>query len=129
MASRAIELGRASAFPLNLIAQALPKLTRHELEAVTERLIEYLDTLDPDPDDEPNGDELDGTAGEDDFYPHCYQWKAEPGCPISDPDCAIDDQPCDDPFQDMEPEETAIPIFGVDQTRWIIGPNGGPSFR
>lgn len=129
MASRAIEPGRASAFPLNLIAQALPKLTRHELEAVTERLIEYLDTLDPDPDVESNGDELDGTAGEDDFYPHSYRWKAEPGCPISDPDCAIDDQPCDDPYEDMEPEENAVPIYGIDQRHFVLGPDQTPIFR
>lgn len=79
MASRAIERGGAQALPLHLIAQAIPRLTRNELEAVTERLIEHLDTLDPDPDVEPNGDELDGTVGEDDFYPHSYRWKAEPG--------------------------------------------------
>jgi hypothetical protein len=26
------------------------------------------------------------------------------GCPISDPDAAVDDGPCDEPFQDLEPE-------------------------
>lgn len=126
MASRAIETGRASAFPLNLIAQALPRLTRHELEAVTERLIEYLDTLDPDPDVEPNGDELDGSLGEDDFHPQNEDWKAEPGCPISDPDFAVDDQGCDDPFEDREPEDRAVPIFGIDQTCPPIGRKARP---
>ena len=56
-----------------------------------EGLIAFLDELGGDPDTEPNGDELDGTAGEDDFYPHS-NWLAQPGCPISDPDvCSAGD--------------------------------------
>lgn len=50
--------GRAAAFPLSLIAQALPKLSRCDLEALTERLIDRLDELDGDPDledDDPSG--------------------------------------------------------------------------
>lgn len=46
MASLHIRTGRASALPLNLIAQAIPMLSRHELAAITERLIEYLDQQD-----------------------------------------------------------------------------------
>jgi hypothetical protein len=45
------------ALPLHLIAQALPKLTRHELAAITERLIERLDELDGDPDLEDSHDQ------------------------------------------------------------------------
>lgn len=50
--------GGASALPLNAIAQAIPRLTRHDLEALTERLIERLDELDGDCDleeDDPCG--------------------------------------------------------------------------
>ena len=45
------------ALPLHLIAQALPMLTRHELAAVTERLIERLDELDGDSDLEDSHDQ------------------------------------------------------------------------
>jgi len=43
--------GGPSGLPLSLLAQAIPMLTKHELEAVVERLIDQLDTLsDPDED-------------------------------------------------------------------------------
>lgn len=44
------------ALPVALIGQAIRKLTRHELEAVTERLIERLDEIDGDVDLEPEED-------------------------------------------------------------------------
>ncbi len=53
--------------PIALIGQAIRKLTRHELEAVTERLIERLDELsgcEDMEDDDPAGTDLDN--GEDD---------------------------------------------------------------
>lgn len=59
---------RHATLPLDLIAQAIPKLTRHDLEGLTERLIDLLDQLDGDIDVECNGDELDGSLGEDDFH-------------------------------------------------------------
>lgn len=43
--------------PIGLISQAIPKLTRHELEAVTERLIERLDEMDGDCDVEDSHDQ------------------------------------------------------------------------
>lgn len=58
--------------------------------AITE-LIDLLDQIDGDPDIEANGDERDGTAAEDDFYPHSLDWFGHPGCPIADPDCGADD--------------------------------------
>lgn len=67
--------GGAAALPLSLIAQAVPKLSRHDLEALTERLIDALDFLDGDPDLED-----------------------------SDDDTAADDWPCDEDF-DHEPED------------------------
>ncbi|MXO63428.1 hypothetical protein [Qipengyuania oceanensis] len=49
--------GRASALPLDLIAQAIPKLSRHDLEALAERLIDHLDVSDaPSEDLEPEQD-------------------------------------------------------------------------
>lgn len=42
----------ASALPLTLLARAIPMLSRHDLEALTERLIDYLDAQDGDPDAE-----------------------------------------------------------------------------
>lgn len=45
MASLAITVERASALPLSLIAQSVPMLSRHDLEALTERLIDRLDEL------------------------------------------------------------------------------------
>lgn len=56
-----------------------------EIADQIEGLIAFLDDLGGDPDVELNGDEVDGTAGEDDFYPHT-DWRDQPGCPISDPD-------------------------------------------
>ncbi|MBB3990856.1 hypothetical protein [Croceicoccus naphthovorans] len=49
-------------------------------------ILERLDQLDGDSDVEPNGDELDGNLGEDDFCPHRPgMWGGGVGCPISDP--------------------------------------------
>jgi hypothetical protein len=93
-------MGGPSGLPLHLIAQAIPKLTRHDLVALTERLIDRLDELEPDPDIEPNGDEMDCTAAEDDFYPHS-NWRGEPGCPISDPGGVAEGE------DDEEPDQSA----------------------
>ena len=49
--------GGATALPLALIGQTIRKLSRHELEALTERLIEHLDTLDGDCDLEDSHDQ------------------------------------------------------------------------
>ena len=64
MSALAINTGRASALPLSLIAQAIPMLTRHDLEALTERLIDHLDQIDGDTDVE-DGDEDRCEAGDD----------------------------------------------------------------
>jgi hypothetical protein len=52
MPTRHMDAGRASALPLHLLAQAIPMLTRNELASLTERLIDRLDAIDPDPDSE-----------------------------------------------------------------------------
>jgi hypothetical protein len=79
--------GEASPLPLNLIAQALPKLSRHELASLAERLVDRLDELDPDPDleeDDPSGqcDEDERNTGSGVFMMHGTSYMG-PGCPIS----------------------------------------------
>jgi hypothetical protein len=45
------DFGRVSTLPpLALLSQALPHLSRHELEGVVELLIDRIDAMDPDPD-------------------------------------------------------------------------------
>lgn len=50
MAVTAFSGERASALPLSLISQAIRRLSRYDLEALTERLIDRLDEIDGDPD-------------------------------------------------------------------------------
>lgn len=117
MASRTHNSGGPAGLPLALIAQAIPKLTRHDLEALTERLIDYLDEQDGDHDIEPNGDEIDGTGAEDDYgsgsnsgiYSH-------PGCPISDPDAACDDHGCDGDTGTEQDDAVTCLRYGLDQS-------------
>ena len=49
--------GGATALPLSLISQAIPMLSRHELAALSERLIDRLDAVDGDPDLEDSHDQ------------------------------------------------------------------------
>jgi len=84
--------GGPSGLPLSLIAQAIPRLSRHDLEALTERLIDHLDAFDGDPDFE----EIDA---EDSFVLSGHATgcgSTGPGCEICDPDEAVDDKGCDD---------------------------------
>lgn len=115
--------GGATALPpLALLSQALPRLTRHEPESVVELLIDRLDTVDGDPDIEANGDELDGTAGEDDFYPHSGR-RNHPGCTIGDPDAACDDFAIDAAEEGSlevdEAEGQPNPLYDIDQRQMI----------
>ena len=57
MTHRQITSGGATALPLALIAQAVPLLSRHELESLTERLIDRLDELQGDVDLEDSHDQ------------------------------------------------------------------------
>jgi hypothetical protein len=79
------QLGTAGALPLALIAQAIPRLSRTDLEILTERLIDELDLRAGDSDIEPNGDERDGSMAEDDFHQQGENWRMYPGCPLADP--------------------------------------------
>ncbi|GGD54389.1 hypothetical protein [Croceicoccus pelagius] len=82
-------IGGASALPLALLAQAIPMLSRHELESLTERLIDRLDEITPDfdlEDDDPAGqcDEDGVNTGNRIVFVH-EQRVDSPGCGISDP--------------------------------------------
>lgn len=77
------------ALPLALLAQAIPMLSRHELESLTERLIDRLDDMTPDPDLEE--DDPCGQCDEDGINTHFQAFQMHglnfdgPGCSISDP--------------------------------------------
>lgn len=58
--------GGAQALPLRLLAQAVPMLTRHDLAALTDRLVDRLDQLTPDPDYEADHDGEEDYDGEQD---------------------------------------------------------------
>ncbi len=102
-----IRFGDAKALPLETLLSMIPSLPRHALDRLVERAIDHLDAQDGDSDVELNGDELDGTGGEDDFD-ECSGanmgggWSG-PGCPISDPDVAVDDQ--GEAVDEAEPDE------------------------
>lgn len=102
--------------PPAAISRVLSTFDREQLEGFIAVAIDLLDLADPDPDIEPNGDELDGSGAEDDFVSHNAGVFPGPGCPVSDPDLAIDDEPCDDLYDDREPEEDVFAPFGIDQT-------------
>lgn len=79
--------------PTPAVLAILSRFDRKQLHGFIAVAIDLADALDGDTDIEANGDELDGTGGEDDFCDHGYNYGA--GCPVSDPDEAVDDQPCD----------------------------------
>jgi hypothetical protein len=99
---------------------------RDAIASAIETLLAVMDAIDGDPDVELNGDELDGTNAEDERpdddkglprRPSDGGSLYGPGCVISDPDCAADDIPCDEPHQDQEEDYRAIPLYGIDQAR------------
>lgn len=99
------------------VAQILARYDRAAFESFISIAIELADTLDGDSDVEFNGDESDHGLGEDDFCPHGDGYPT-PGCPISDPDEAVDDRPCDDvvdPDLEIDHFDAPAPTFGIDQ--------------
>lgn len=76
--------GMAPAAPL---MRLLSSFDRRKVEAFAEISIAMLDLMDPDPDVEANGDELDGAGAEDEFIDHRG---SGPGCVIGDPDAEHD---------------------------------------
>jgi hypothetical protein len=104
---------RAAGTLLNLHSPA-------EIATAIEVLIDLLDQIGGDPDLEPNGDELDSTGAEDDFCVHNVPFAlAGPGCPLADPDMAVDDEGCDDENDDREEDEVAHPRYGIDQSHQL----------
>lgn len=90
---------------------------RMQIEALVECLIDVLDAIDRADGFELNGDEFDGSMAEDDFCGHNSGAIAGPGCPIADPDLAVDDEPCDDRNDDREEDSFLVPVYGTDQSQ------------
>ena len=63
----------------------IPSLPRPALARLVQHAIDRMDDIDGDPDLERNGDEADGSLGEDDFHDQNANWMGYPGCPMSDP--------------------------------------------
>ena len=101
MATRAFTSGGPSGLPFALVPDALPMLSRHALEALVERLIDYIDILDGDPDFEDD-----------------------------DPDTAVDDCGCDEADQgDLEDDHAGSlpkPVYGLDQRVVLAATRFGP---
>lgn len=94
MATRAPVIRVPAATPQEAVLTLLGSLDRAATEHLIECALAKLDAADGDPDVELNGDELDGEASEDDFWPHRQHAIANgPGCPISDPGggCPVDE--------------------------------------
>jgi hypothetical protein len=103
----------AAASPVERI---LSRFDRAQLEGFIAVAIDLLDVADGDNDLEDNGDELDGTAGEDDFHTQRANWKAQPGCPLADPGgCEHDGIEPDDDREADPAEAGVVPTYGVDQ--------------
>lgn len=85
--------------PAPAVMRILGRFDRQLLASFITVAIDLLDVVDGDADAEPNADEDDGNASEDDFMHHEPNG---PGCPIADPDAAVDDDDCDDPHMDLE---------------------------
>lgn len=123
MASQPL-MGNVAAFPatppLAAVAAILGRFDRRTLEAFMTVAVELMDLADGDNDVEANGDELDGSQGEDDFGPQNAPLHLDgPGCPLSDPDMAVDDHACDEPEQDRECEQMGqdvptVPCFALE---------------
>ena len=93
-----------------------PRAFRAQIEALVESLIDILDRIDEVDGFEMNGDELDSSLAEDDYHPSAPAF-AGPGCPLADPDTAVDDEGCDEPYQDCEEEESyLVPVYAGDQS-------------
>ncbi|SOB88291.1 hypothetical protein SAMN06297144_3442 [Sphingomonas guangdongensis] len=95
-------------------ARIVAALDRQTAEGAVELLIARLDAEDGDTD-------LEETGAEDSFVEHLA---SGPGCPVSDPDCAIEDDPAGfDPEDDCcaagDDMVAAGPV--VERGRWLDG--------
>ena len=71
--------------PLNLIAQAIPMLSRHELEALADRLIDAIDSADGDCDLEDSYDQVAIDEREPDSHGGVGHWGIDQRFAIPDP--------------------------------------------
>ncbi len=105
--------------PLDTMLATIPSLPRAMLSRLVDQMIDRMDQIDGDTDVELNGDEADGSRGEDDFCDHSDVLRY-PGCPISDPDCCVTDHPHDLAEEgDWEADRTwslPHPVYGEDQS-------------
>jgi hypothetical protein len=99
---------------------------RRTLASAVEVLVAVIDTMDGDPDLEPDGDEQDGNFAEDEDCAAFATMARGPGCIEADPDDAVDDKGCDDINDDREEESSAWPAYGIDQS---AGPLPGHLWR
>ena len=108
---------------LTKVAYLMSQHSRADLASFITVAIDLLDAAEPDPDledDDPAGqcseDEI-SCAGQNGRPP-----KGDgPGCEISDPDSAVDDNPCDGD-EDLEPDEAVTADYGIDQTTGPLPP-------
>ena len=100
----------AQPVPPAAISRVLSRFDRPALEGFISVALDLLDLADGDADIEPNGDEVDGSMGEDDFCSHAEGGMSGIGCPLSDP--GEEDDPsgqCDeDGINTMKPYVSAI---------------------
>lgn len=108
---------------VSAVTSVLSRFDRGKLAAFVMVAIDLIDVLDGDPDLEPAGDELDGTNAEDDFNLGTRR-AVGAGCPLSDPDSAVDDTGCDDINDDREHEELLTMSYGIDQSNHIPAHDG-----
>lgn len=104
--------------PADIALAIIPSLPRAQLEQLVQRLVDRMDEEDGDTDLE------DATDVEDDFNlteQARYGYGSGPGCILADQDLSVDDQPCDDQFEDMEREVPFIPIYTEDQSSAPVG--------
>lgn len=73
--------------PAPAVMRVLGRFDRQALASFITVAIDLLDIVDGDPDEEANGDELDGSAAEDDFTTGDSgdSYLCGAGCPVSDP--------------------------------------------
>lgn len=100
----------------------IPSLPRPALAKLTTRMIDRMDCLDGNADVEANGDELDGSMGEDDFHHQNADWLGYPGVPED----AKDDDPSGDLLDEGEDEDWRPDGIFVDKPKYGIDQSSGP---
>ena len=131
MASRAIPGSVVGAFPamgpMPAVARILARFERDQLAGFIAVALDLLDTLDG-PEDAEDDDPC-GQCDEDGINTDFERvGSGSPGCNISDPDYAVDDKPCDEPYQDRECEQMPQDVPTVSCYAIEPGDNGKRMF-